>query len=128
MDNDFIELKKTHEKYKSNFNNDKHGYIYLIREREFYLGKELVFKLGATIQKTPSLQIKKLDDYKKESQLMCACICDYNDVFNIKRELKKLFNKSFQNHSDGTDYFIGNPNDMVSIICETLMSKKLRYI
>lgn len=51
----------------------EYGYIYLIREREFVLRNEDVYKVGGTVQKTPSLQLKRLSNYKKGSQLLCAC-------------------------------------------------------
>jgi thiol-disulfide isomerase/thioredoxin len=99
----------------------KYGYIYLIREREFLLRGEDVYKVGATVQNFPSLQIRRLSDYKKGSQLLCTCICDYNIVFNIEKQIKELFNKKFNRHPDGTEYFIGNPNEMLKIIYDTVL-------
>lgn len=98
-----------------------YGYIYLIREREFLLRNEDVYKLGGTIQKVPNLQIRRLKEYKKGSQLLTVCICDYKNVFDVEEKLKKIFNEKFKKHLDGTEYFIGNPTVMANIIYENMI-------
>lgn len=98
----------------------QYGYIYLIREREFLLRDEDVYKVGATVQKHANLQIKRLYNYKKGSQLLCVCICDYDCVFNVESNIKQQFRKKFQKHIDGNEYFIGDPNVMLRIIYNNL--------
>ena len=92
------------------------GFIYLIREREFINTNEEVYKVGATVQKGTTLQLTRLKNYKKGSQLLCACRCDPIIVFEIESKIKKIFKEKFVKHGDGTEYFIGEPLKMLEII------------
>ena len=111
----FEQIRQLNYKYRD-------GFIYLIREREFLDKKMDVYKIGCTIQKTASLQLKRLKDYKKGSQLLCACRCNPEIVFDIEAKIKEIFGIKFNKHNDGTEYFIGNPNEMLKIIYETILS------
>lgn len=91
------------------------GYIYLIREREFFLRKEDVYKIGMTIQAVTQ-RIRRLDDYKKGSELILVAKCSAADVAAIERDLKRDFAAVFQRHSDGTEYFVGDPQMMARMI------------
>lgn len=103
----------------------KYGYIYLIREREFVNSDEHVYKIGATIQKNPSLSLTRFNSYKRQSQIICICICESPIVYDIESELKKIFKYTFVKHPDGHEYFIGDPNKMIEIIYETMREYKL---
>lgn len=96
------------------------GYIYLIREREFLLRNEDVYKIGHHIQNTPTIMLKRINDYKKGSQLLCACICSADKVKQIEKNLKKIFKNTFKRHEDGHEYFIGDPNQMLRIIYDNI--------
>jgi len=106
---------------------DKNGYLYLIREREFLLRNENVFKIGATVQQTPSLQLDRLKKYKKGSQLLYTSICNHKTVFDLETKIKKAFKKQFQKHSDGYEYFIGNPIQMI-ICINNILSIELNNV
>jgi hypothetical protein len=69
------------------------GYIYLLREREFLLRNEDVYKIGSTIQKKPSLRIDRFNKYKKGSQILCLCCCESSNVRGIEKNLIKKFDR-----------------------------------
>ena len=108
----------------------KLGYIYLLREREFIHRNENVQKLGKTIQNTPTLRIRRLDDYKKGSQILYLCSCKPENVGYIESDLKKIFKRLFTKHSDGYEYFIGDPYQMINIIQKYFVdiTPELNYI
>lgn len=91
------------------------SYIYLIREREFINKNEQVYKVGRTTQER-GLTIKRFTAYKKGSEIIflkSVCTTQVNSIENV---IKKLFNEKFKKHNDGTEYFIGYPNEMCKII------------
>ena len=105
---------------------EEFGYIYLIREREFLLREEDVYKVGATVQKTSTLQLDRLKKYKKGSQLLYTRICNAGIVFRIESKIKKEFRDNFNKHIDGYEYFIGNYQEMIDIINDVMNEKKWR--
>jgi hypothetical protein len=94
----------------------EYGYIYLIREREFLLRNEEVYKMGCTIQKTASLQLDRFKKYKKGSQLVYTRTCNADSIFKIESEIKDEFRKQFKSHSDGHEYFMGDSCKMINLM------------
>ena len=41
-------------------------------------------------------------------------------VNTIESEIKQIFNKKFKKHNDGTEYFIGAPDEMCKYIMNVL--------
>lgn len=118
----------TIEEYNTNINKDNDediprvfddnclGYIYLLREREFFKTKENVYKVGRTIQKGTSLILDRLKAYKKGSELVLIRQVPCDNVVQIETLIVKEFQKNFTQHNDGREYFIGDVNKMVDII------------
>jgi hypothetical protein len=90
----------------------KIGYIYLIKEREFVNSNQNVFKVGRTIQKTPTCYLERLKDYKRGSQVLSVLHVDCDDCEHIESKVKDTFNKMFKRHNDGHEYFEGDPKTM----------------
>lgn len=91
------------------------SYIYLIREREFINKNEPVYKVGRTTQER-GLTIERFKAYKKGSEIIflkSVCTTKVNSMENV---IKTLFNEKFKKHNDGTEYFIGSPDEMCKII------------
>lgn len=102
-----------------NTSSDCLGYIYLLREREFYKRNENVYKVGRTIQKGTSLMLDRLKAYKKGSELVMIRQVHCDNVEQIETSIVKEFQKNFTKHSDGREYFIGDVNNMMDIINDT---------
>jgi hypothetical protein len=94
----------------------KIGYIYLIREREFVNSNQNVFKVGRTIQKTPTCYLERLKDYKRGSQMFSVLHVESEDCEHIETKVKEAFNKMFKRHNDGHEYFEGDPKTMSLVI------------
>lgn len=92
-----------------------HAYLYLLREREFVLRGEDVYKIGLTRQQM-DLKIKRFKGYKKGSELILVTECPLSVVEDVEKELKRVFGETFQNHADGTEYFVGNSRQMAKLI------------
>ena len=92
-----------------------HAYLYLIREREFILLDQPVFKLGMTVQ-SASLRFGRFDGYKKGSEAYLVIRCSLDDVAALEQEAKRQFRVAFQKHPDGSEFFTGNPTEMVKIL------------
>lgn len=91
------------------------GYIYLIREIKFVIDDEDVYKIGFTIQKTPTIYPKRLSSYGKDSELIFVRSCNAKIVNKIETKIKKIFSKTFEKHSRA-EYFAGDPEKMIDII------------
>ena len=89
----------------------------MIREREFILTGHPVQKLGMTVQNA-SVRIRRLDGYKKGSEVFLVIRCPMHRVNSLEQEAKRLFRTHFHKHSDGTEYFAGDPYAMVKILAE----------
>ena len=92
------------------------GYIYLIREREFLHNKQEVYKVGRTVQKGASLLLDRMKAYKKGSELCFMRQVPVENVVLTETLIKTRFNQLFNRHPDGTEYFIGDMNDMIKVI------------
>lgn len=95
---------------------DKHAYIYLIREREHYLLNQQVYKHGKTKVKQPCLYLPRLQHYKKESQLVVVREVSIDLVHDIEYTITRRFAEIFQCHSDGHEYFMGDAQAMTKEI------------
>lgn len=96
--------------------NDNLGYIYLLREREFKMRGDNVYKVGRTIQGRCSLQLRRLNDYKKGSELCFVRQVNNIKVVEIETTIKAEFRKVFKRHADGHEYFYGDMEHMIDII------------
>lgn len=92
-----------------------HGYIYLLREREFVLRGEDVYKIGMTRQKM-NLRIDRMNAYKKGSELILMTECPLSSCVEVESDLKRKFEHIFRRHSDGFEYFLGNPRIIAAMI------------
>lgn len=92
------------------------GYIYLIREREFLQANQNVYKVGHTVQRGASLQLRRLQDYKKGSELCFVRQVIHTMARDVETEIKKEFKASFTKHFDGHEFFYGSMEDMIDII------------
>lgn len=92
------------------------GYIYLIREREFVSSGQNVYKHGKTIQKEPSLHLDRLKSYKKGSELQMIKMVPIPLLNQIESTITQEFKSKFKQHSDGNEYFIGDPRRMMDEI------------
>lgn len=86
---------------------EKQGYIYLIREREFVRLGESVYKIG----RSKNFE-KRFESYPKNSEILCCTFT--KDQFRAERTLISLFDSLFDQRSDiGREYFEGNRGRMI---------------
>lgn len=86
-------------------------YIYLLREREFIKTGEPVYKLGKT--KQPNLA--RFSRYPKGSEILLQTAC--TDCDTAEKELLRLYKNKFTQRSDiGSEYFAGDPREMIGMI------------
>ena len=86
------------------------GYIYLIREREFLDKNEKVYKHGKTCISDATLILPRLKQYKKGSELLFVMQVPIDKINIIESSITQRFKKLFDKHSDGLEYFIGDPH------------------
>lgn len=85
----------------------RHGYIYLIREREFVRMKEDVYKIGRSKHFE-----KRFASYPKDSEIL-ACFF-LSDQFRGERKVIQSFDKQFRQREDiGREYYEGDRNLMI---------------
>lgn len=84
---------------------EKHGYIYLVRTREFKsLGRQ-IYKVGRTSQ-CPDTRITRLHKYTKGSEIYLILQCHVNDVGLIEKEILEQFCLKWDPGPDGSEDFI----------------------
>jgi hypothetical protein len=84
---------------------EKHGYIYLVRTREFKsLGRQ-IYKVGRTSQ-CPDTRITRLHKYTKGSEIYLILQCHVNDVSLIEKEILEQFCLKWDPGPDGSEDFI----------------------
>jgi predicted protein tyrosine phosphatase len=89
------------------------GYIYLIREAEFVATGSPIYKLGKARLDELKYYIKSSDENAIE------IILHVDDQDRIRRRLNKKFKETFKQRKDiGVEYFEGDRNMMILIICE----------
>ena len=84
---------------------EKHGYIYLVRTREFKSLNRTIYKVGRTSQ-CPDTRITRLHKYTKGSEIYLILQCHVNDVSLIEKEILEKFCIKWDPGPDGSEDFI----------------------
>jgi hypothetical protein len=84
---------------------EKHGYIYLVRTREFKSTNRQIYKVGRTSQ-CPDTRITRLHKYTKGSEIYLILQCHVNDVSLIEKEILEQFCLKWDPGPDGSEDFI----------------------
>jgi hypothetical protein len=84
---------------------EKHGYIYLVRTREFKALNRPIYKVGRTSQ-CPDTRIGRLHKYTKGSEIYLILQCHVEDVSLIEKEILEIFCHRFDPGPDGSEDFI----------------------
>jgi len=84
---------------------EKHGYIYLVRTREFKSLNRTIYKVGRTSQ-CPDTRIGRLHKYTKGSEIYLILQCHVNDVGLIEKEILEQFCVKWDPGPDGSEDFI----------------------
>ena len=84
-----------------------HGYIYLIRIREFVRSGANIYTIG----KIRPGNLKRFDEYMKKAELICKIRS--LDVDKDEKELIKIFKENYTHRpKHGNKYFAGHPADL----------------
>ena len=84
---------------------EKHGYIYLVRTREFKSLNRTIYKVGRTSQ-CPDTRITRLHKYTKGSEIYLILQCHIDDVSLIEKEILEQFCHKWDPGPDGSEDFI----------------------
>lgn len=84
---------------------EKHGYIYLVRTREFKSLNRQIYKVGRTSQ-CPDTRITRLHKYTKGSEIYLILQCHINDVGLIEKDILEQFCLKWDPGPDGSEDFI----------------------
>ena len=84
---------------------EKHGYIYLVRTREFKSLNQPIYKVGRTSQ-CPDTRISRLHKYTKGSEIYLILQCNVSDVSLIEKEILEQFCLKWNPGPDGSEDFI----------------------
>ena len=84
---------------------EKHGYIYLVRTREFKALHRPIYKVGRTSQ-CPDTRITRLHKYTKGSEIYLILQCHVEDVSLIEKEILERFCHRYDPGPDGSEDFI----------------------
>ena len=92
---------------------EKHGYIYLVRTREFKSLNRPIYKVGRTSQ-CPDTRIGRLHKYTKGSEIYLVLQCHVDDVGLIEKEILEIFCHRFAPGPDGSeDFIIPTPRNLL---------------
>jgi len=110
---------------------EKHGYIYMVRTREFKSLNRPIYKVGKTSQ-CPDTRITRLHKYTKGSEIYLILQCDVQDVSLIEKDILEQFCHRWDPGPDGSEYFIiPTPKDIMEakemMIQIVLSYEKKRY-
>ena len=96
------------------------GYNYLVRERENVNTNTNVYKFGMTVQEPDNIIHRIQQGYKKGSEIILIIACEPEDAKIREQKIKKAFkeNKKFVQHSDGSEHFKGDCNEMMKIMMD----------
>jgi flagellar biosynthesis regulator FlbT len=98
----------------------KHGYVYLLQEREFIDKKEDTYKIGMTRQ----ANLSRFRSYPKGSKLLFQLICD--DCVKAEKIILQKFKEMFtQIKSVGTEYFRGDYRKMIDVMYRVIKSESV---
>lgn len=110
---------------------EKHGYIYLVRTREFKSLGRPIFKVGKTSQ-CPDTRITRLHKYTKGSEIYLILQCDVMDVSLIEKDILERFCHRWDPGPDGSEDFIiptaAEQLEARSIIIEVIMDYARRRL
>ena len=110
---------------------EKHGYIYLVRTREFKSLNRPIYKVGRTSQ-CPDTRIGRLHKYTKGSEIYLILQCHVDDVGLIEKDILEQFCHRWNPGPDGSEDFIipsaGELIDAKRIIMGVMESYALRRI
>ena len=110
---------------------EKHGYIYLVRTREFKSLRRPIYKVGKTSQ-CPDTRITRLHKYTKGSEIYLILQCDVLDVSLIEKDILERFCHRWDPGPDGSEDFIisteGELLEAKEIIIEVIMEYARRRI
>ena len=84
---------------------EKHGYIYLVRTREFKALNRPIYKVGRTSQ-CPDTRIGRLHKYTKGSEIYLILQCHVDDVGLIEKDILEQFCHRWNPGPDGSEDFI----------------------
>ena len=84
---------------------EKHGYIYLVRTREFKSLNRPIYKVGRTSQ-CPDTRIGRLHKYTKGSEIYLILQCHVDDVGLIEKDILEQFCHRWNPGPDGSEDFI----------------------
>lgn len=84
---------------------EKHGYIYLVRTREFKSLGQPIYKVGKTSQ-CPDTRITRLHKYTKGSEIYLILQCHILDVSLIEKDILEKFCHRWNPGPDGSEDFI----------------------
>jgi hypothetical protein len=84
---------------------EKHGYIYLVRTREFKSLNQPIYKVGMTSQ-CPDTRIPRLHKYTKGSEIYLVLQCHVLDVKLIEKDILEHFCHRYDPGPDGSEDFI----------------------
>jgi len=84
---------------------EKHGYIYMVRTREFKALNRPIYKVGRTSQ-CPDTRIGRLHKYTKGSEIYLILQCHVDDVSLIEKEILEQFCHRWDPGPDGSEDFI----------------------
>jgi hypothetical protein len=93
--------------------NAKFHYIYIVRPKEYVLYDKNVYKIGKSEQ-YPSNNVSRCTSYGIGSEIYFISKC--NDATIDETNLKKLFNKKFERHVFGIEFFVGDVNKMIKVM------------
>lgn len=84
---------------------EKHGYIYLVRTREFKSLNRPIYKVGRTSQ-CPDTRIARLHKYSKGSEIYLVLQCHVDDVGLVEKDILAAFCHKWNPGPDGSEDFI----------------------
>ena len=99
---------------------EKHGYIYFIRTREFKSLNRNIYKVGRTTQ-CPDTRITRLHKYTKGSEIYLVLQCHSNDVGLIEKDILEQFCRKWNPGPDGSEDFI------IPTLTELMEAKRIIY-
>jgi hypothetical protein len=97
---------------------EKHGYIYLVRTREFKSQNRPIYKVGRTSQ-CPDTRITRLHKYTKGSEIHLILQCHPHDVGLIEKDILAEFCLKWLPGPDGSEDFI------IPTLAEVLEAKRI---
>jgi len=99
---------------------EKHGYIYLIRTREFKSLNQPIYKVGRTSQ-CPDTRIGRLHKYTKGSEIYLVLQCHVDDVGLVEKDILERFCHRWNPGPDGSEDFV------IPTFLEVLEAKRIIF-